>query len=157
MAEMLKFLREQFKAGQTQPSEAPSLELATAMLLLETAHADGAVETAERTALQAALRGTFQLSAEAVDSLLQQAGELLSSSDGVYVFTRRLREAWPIERRIKLLTWLWAVVFADGRIDRYEESHLRQVADQLGLVHAEYLQAKQAAARQAGQDDLSIR
>ncbi len=145
---MLKFLREQLKASQPQ-TEQPSLELAATMLLLETAHADGTVQEQEVATLHSALASTFGLTATAVNELLEEARQRLQTSDGIYVFARRLRQAWSAAQRRQLLVSLWSVVYADGDVDRYEESHLRQVADLLGLSHAEYVQAKHAVERAA--------
>lgn len=141
---MLKFIRDQMKSDKPE-SEQPSLELAATILLLETADADGEIDDEELGCLRKALCKTFQLDASAVDTLLLKARQRLHISDGVYRFARRLREAWSADERQQLLVSLWLVVFADGKVDRYEESHLRQVADQLGLTHAEYMQAKHAA------------
>lgn len=146
---MLKFIRDQIKSDKSK-SELPSLELAATILLLETADADGEVDEAELDCLRQALRKTFRLGDDAVDELLLKARQRLHISDGVYRFARRLREAWSTDERKQLLISLWLVVFADGRVDRYEESHLRQVADQLGLTHAEYMQAKHVAQGQSG-------
>ncbi len=141
---MLKFIRDQIQSGKPE-SEQPSLELAATILLLETADADGEIDDTELDCLRGALGKTFQLESNRVDTLLLKARQRLHISDGVYRFARRLREAWSADERQQLLISLWLVVFADGRVDRYEESHLRQVADQLGLTHAEYMQAKHAA------------
>lgn len=146
---MFKFLSQR-DAAQDQ-SELPSLEQAAAMLLLETAHADGSIDPTEVDSLRRALRSTFGLNTEAVEELLNSAQQRLQTSDGVYVFARRLREAWSAAQRRQLLVSLWQVVYADGRVDRYEESHLRQVADLLGLTHAEYIQAKHVAETAATQ------
>ncbi len=145
---MLKFLRDQLQPAK-QKAEELSLELAATMLLLETADADGSIENTELDALRSALVSTFGLTDNAVDTLLTEARQHLSTSDGVYVFARRLREAWTSAQRRQLLVSLWSVVYADGQVDRYEESHLRQVADQLGLTHAEYVQAKHSVERGA--------
>lgn len=140
---MFEFLRQ--RSSAPEQAEEPTLEQAVAMLLLETAHADGSIDQRERHSLRQALSTIFQLDDQRVSQLVSEAQQRLQTSDGVYPFARRLRQAWSAERRHQLLVNLWAVVYADGRVDRYEESHLRQVADLLGLSHAEYIQAKHTA------------
>jgi len=145
---MLNFFRKHLHTKGDDFAEQPSLELAAAMLLLETADVDGSIAEIELEYLQKALLQTFSLSGEEVQSVLKQARKQLSESVGMYEFSRRLRGAWSIQQRQQLMVSLWTIAFADGRIDHYEESYLRQAADQLGLIHKEYIQAKHQAGTQ---------
>lgn len=145
---MLNFFRKYLQTNDDSATKQPSVELATTMLLLETADVDGSIADVELEHLQAALRQTFSLSNERVQSVLAQARKQLNESVGMYEFSRCLREAWGIQQRRQLMVSLWTIALADGRIDHYEESHLRQAADQLGLIHQEYIQAKHQASAQ---------
>lgn len=142
---MLKFLRKHLSDSAAADAQPPPLELAAAMLFLDTAYADGNIAEAELSCLQQALIDTFNMSADAAADLIAQARSQLDNATGMYVYTRRLREAWSVQQRQQLLQCLWAIAMADDHIDNYEESHLRQLADQLGLMHQEYVQAKHQA------------
>jgi uncharacterized tellurite resistance protein B-like protein len=40
---------------------------------------------------------------------------------------------------------MWQVAYADGRLDKYEEGLIRQVAELTYVPHAEYIRTKLAA------------
>jgi uncharacterized tellurite resistance protein B-like protein len=40
---------------------------------------------------------------------------------------------------------MWEVAYADGRLDRYEEHMIRQVADLLYLSHSDFIRTKLAS------------
>jgi uncharacterized tellurite resistance protein B-like protein len=41
---------------------------------------------------------------------------------------------------------MWAVAFADGNLDKYEEALIRQVAELTYVPHQDYIRCKLAAA-----------
>ena len=40
---------------------------------------------------------------------------------------------------------MWAVAFADGEVDKYEEHLIRQVASLIYVPHEDYIRCKMAA------------
>ena len=40
---------------------------------------------------------------------------------------------------------MWAVAYADGNVDKYEEHLIRQVAELTYVPHSDYIQSKLAA------------
>ena len=44
--------------------------------------------------------------------------------------------------KIKILEMLWGLVYADGHMDKYEESLMRKITPLIGLGHGEMIQAK---------------
>jgi uncharacterized tellurite resistance protein B-like protein len=44
--------------------------------------------------------------------------------------------------KIKILEMLWALVYADGYMDKYEEALMRKITALLGLAHGEMVEAK---------------
>jgi uncharacterized tellurite resistance protein B-like protein len=59
-----------------------------------------------------------------------------------YLATREFRKIATRQNREQLLQCLFAVCAADDSISVREEEEVRQVANELGLTHSEYLAAR---------------
>ena len=112
-----------------QPDE---LELAVAALLIEAARMDDEFNDAERTTIERLLRERFDLSREAVASLMEAAEEAVQQSTQFYPFTREIVQRISPEDRAQILEMMWEVAYADGALDPLEDSLLRRIA---GLIH----------------------
>jgi len=127
--------------SEEQP-EPERVELAAAVLLLETVIADHDEDEDELEVVERAIGETFEIPRAAVDELLQEAREAHRHAVDMQRFTSSIRANWQPRHRGDLLEAMWRVAYADGRLDRYEEAHLRKAADLLGLRHAEFIQRK---------------
>ena len=112
-----------------QPDE---LELAVAALLIEAARMDDEFNNAERTTIERLLKERFDLSPEAVASLMEAAEEAVQQSTQFYPFTREIVQRISPEDRAQILEMMWEVAYADGALDPLEDSLLRRIA---GLIH----------------------
>lgn len=141
---MIRAFRKLFEVPQ-QESEAEQeyrTRLAAAALLIETARADFAEDQAEDARLQSLLRRTLELDPEEVSKLVAQASSELDRSTSLFEFTRVINDHYSVEQKQELVTNMWRVAYADGRLDKYEESLIRQVAELTYVPHAEYIRAK---------------
>lgn len=126
----------------------PPRDVAMAVLLLECARADFEHGAVEIEAIRAALSAQLSLEAEELEHLIGRAVETAASTVSLHAPIARLNAELSHEDKHELMTWLWRVACADGRIDPHEEHLLRRVADLLYLPHSAYIRAKLAA--QAG-------
>ena len=69
---------------------------------------------------------------------------LLFGSTEDYLVTREFREIATDEQRRELLDCLFAVSAADDTITGDEETQIRQIANELGFSHKEFVQARLA-------------
>ena len=69
---------------------------------------------------------------------------LLFGSTEDYLVTREFREIATDEQRHELLDCLFAVSAADDTITGDEETQIRQVSNELGFSHREFIQARLA-------------
>lgn len=120
------------------------LQLASAALLLELAHADHEFSEAEQRALEAILRECYELSDAELKELWQLAQAEKANATSLYQFTALFNEHYDYPAKVQLLANLWRVAWADGRLDRYEEHTIRKVADLLYMSHKDFIQTKQA-------------
>lgn len=131
-------------AQETPQHAQHRLQLASAALLLELAHADHDFSDAERLALEGILRDCYALSDAELQELWRLAHAEKSNATSLYQFTALFNEHYDYAAKLQLLSNLWRVAWADGRLDRYEEHTIRKVADLLYLSHKDFIQTKQA-------------
>ena len=146
LARIQSFFREQLAPDADGGDPEHRRNLAAAALLIEIARADFQFDDDEQAAIESALRGSLDLDDDEIAELVRLAGEESRDATSLHQFTRLVNETHEIADKCALMEQLWRVAYADGRIDRYEEQILRRIADLLHLRHAEFMQAKHAAA-----------
>ena len=143
---MLEALLKRLQSGTAPADPGAERRLAAAVLLLEVARADDAHAPAERAALRAGLVRDFGVAESTVDALLEQAMARAKASVSLFDFVQTLNRAMTQDDKRALLTLLWEVAHADGRVDPHEEHLLRRLADLLHLSHADFIRGKLSAA-----------
>jgi uncharacterized tellurite resistance protein B-like protein len=142
---MLEVLLKRLRSGARPADAGAERRLAAAVLLLEVARADDAQAPAERAALRAGLVRDFGVAEPTVDALLEQAQARATASVSLFDFVQTLNRTTTQDDKRALLTLLWEVAHADGRVDPHEEHLLRRIADLLHLSHADFIRGKLAA------------
>jgi uncharacterized tellurite resistance protein B-like protein len=137
-------------ASENQAQQQRRLQLASAALLMELACADHDFSTEERQTLEQILRETQQLTPQELQQLWQLAEEEKAQATSLYQFTALFNEHYDYAAKLQLLSNLWRVAYADGRLDRYEEHTIRKVADLLYISHKDFIQTKQAVRLRTG-------
>jgi uncharacterized tellurite resistance protein B-like protein len=153
---MLKTLKDLFDTalnpGMNLPSASGehSLQLATAVLLVEVMRADREVDEAERKTAIAALSDTFGLSGDEVAQLMALAFGASDEAYDFHRFTSEINRRCDISRRVRIIEYMWQVALADGKLCAHEHHLMRKIADLLYLSHGDYIAAKMRAQRSAG-------
>ena len=120
-------------------------QLATAALLIEVMVIDGNLAEDELQSISATLGQMLELSSEQVDELVLLSRDEVSDATSLYQFTKEINAHFDHEKKLKLMTAMWRVAFADGHLDKHEEGIIRRVADLLHLRHSEFIQCKLSA------------
>ncbi|MCM2341593.1 TerB family tellurite resistance protein [Rhodoferax sp.] len=136
--------------GLASFDEARSLQLATAVLLVEVMRSDTDVSATERTATVSALRSKFGLSEDEQNRLLAQAEKTAKSANDYFRFTSAMNEQFTQAEKIQVVEHMWQVAFADGHLDANENHLISKIAGLLHVTHGEYIAAK-LHAREAAQ------
>jgi uncharacterized tellurite resistance protein B-like protein len=134
----------------TGKAEPVSVELATAVLLVEVMRADTNHDAAERGLIRNALQRRFGMAASDVDELMALAEQKSREANDFFAFTSLLNERLDHAQKIEVIETMWHVAFADGNDDPWERNILNRVAGLLHVTHGEYIAAK-LRARQAMQ------
>ncbi len=128
----------------------PSEALSTALLLLELARADFEFDDTELGRVRELLQARYGLDPAALDALLDEARIKARLSVSLHEYVGSLNSRLDADGKRELITMLWQVAYADGRVDKHEEHLLRRLVDLLFIPMADYVEAREAAAAASG-------
>ncbi len=118
------------------------IKIATAALFLEMAYADFEIDPAEEDQIISALQNLFEIDKSEISELIRIAGEERDSKTDIWGFTSLIKDGFDRPARINILENLWLLIYADGRVDKYEDALIRKITSLLGLDHSDMIQAK---------------
>ncbi|NMG74410.1 TerB family tellurite resistance protein [Aromatoleum diolicum] len=151
---MLRTLNDLFRtlfdapAPVDAPSSVHSLQLATAVLLVEVMRSDAQVGAEERQAVLAALRDKFALADDELARLFELAETEAQNATDFYRFTSKINKGFSAEQKLRVVEFLWRVALADSHLSHHENHLMRRLGDLLHIPHADYVAAKQRAREQ---------
>jgi uncharacterized tellurite resistance protein B-like protein len=161
MFQTVKQLIERLSSDFTRPADTPpdphSLQLATAVLLVEVMRAAPEVHEDEYAAVLHALRRKFDLSEDELQQLLALAHERSRTAYDYQHFTQQINQCFTHAQKVAMVEAMWEVALADRHLDVHENAVIRKVAGLLHVTHGEYIAAKlhaQHAGPPSGHDQL---
>ncbi len=143
MIDALKnFIEERFAPKQQNQSVEEKINLAAAALLIEVAYSDNNIAEVEQGALKNLLVQQFDIPNRLIDELVAHAESEVREASSAYEFTRAINAYFETEEKYALVQAMWQIAYADGNLDRYEESMIRKLADLLYVSHSDFIRAK---------------
>lgn len=118
------------------------IQVATCALLLEVAKSDYEFSSIEKTTIEAILKKDFQISAETIEELMEIAKRRREESIDLWEFTHLINENYSKEEKIKVVEAAWKVIYADKKLDKYENHLVHKLARLLRLRHSDLIEAK---------------
>ncbi len=156
---MLRTLKDLFGAltppsPEQRPADAEhTLQLATAVMLLEVMRADAGISHAERLAVVDALRGSFALADDEITHLVEVAERAAKDATDWFEFTSHINTHFDVPQKVRMVEYLWRVAYADGRLTDHERHVMWRISDLLHVPHGAYINAKMRAKQAAGITD----
>jgi uncharacterized tellurite resistance protein B-like protein len=153
---MLKTLKDLFASLVPPPPTAPApdaehtLQLATAVMLVEVMRADAGIGDDERRAVIAALRDKFALADDEIDRLVELAEQAARDATDWFAFTSHINERFEMPAKLRMIEHMWRVAYADGHLSAHEQHVLWRVADLLHVPQGAYIHAKMRARGEGG-------
>jgi len=144
---MLKRLLQVFATPTGQVAAVDKIPLAAAVLLLEVAHTDGEFHPAEEQLLGELLQEHFNVADEDLDELLSLAEDARRNSVDLHQFTREINKNFTQPEKEQIIVAVWELVYADGRLDHFEEALMRQLGTLIGLSHRQLIEGKLKVAK----------
>ncbi len=133
--------------AETDRSEA--IRLSTAVLMVDVARADYDFDEEEFTTLLDLIQIHFGLSAEDATQLANEASEVAEDLVSVQEFTSLLHKNLSDEEKSEVVALLWRIAYADGSLDKYEDSLVLKISDLLYVSRGRVMQLKHDAQRSA--------
>ena len=118
------------------------VQVATCALLLEVAHSDGHYQLVEERIVHDLLAGMFDLPADTIAELVDFARDHQRSSTDLFQFAREINAHFSTEEKLAVMEGVWRLIYADGVLDKFEDSIARQLATLLRLSHKEAIACK---------------
>lgn len=153
---MLRSLKELFVALQPPPPSAGApavehtLQLATAVMLMEVMRAEAGFGNAERQAVVAALREKFSLADDEVERLVELAGQAARDATDWFEFTSHINAHFEMPAKVRMVEYMWRVAYADGHLGAHERHVMWRISDLLHVPHGAYINAKMRAQQRSG-------
>ena len=131
--------------GANGQDRAAALRLATAVLMIDVARADHVFEESEFDRVLQLVQAHFDLdpqdAAELVNDASDEADDLVSAYDFTSVLHKHLDE----EEKARIVGMLWQIAYADGELDKYENSLVLKISDLLYVSRARVMRLKHDA------------
>lgn len=122
-----------------------TLQLATAVLLIEVMKSDAEAAIQEQAAILKILKEKFLLSDAEVTQLSELGHQTATAAHDYHQFTSLInRELEPAEK-VRIIEFMWQVAYADGIISAHENHLMRKISDLLYIPHRDYIAAKMRA------------
>jgi len=146
---MLNKLNEFFSTLITPANDTPrpehTLQLATAVLMIEVMRADAESSEAELATVMRILKQRFQLSASEVQQLSALGQQAAQQATDLHQFTSLINRELSREEKGRIVEYMWQVAYADRHISAHENHLMRRMTDLLHISQADYIAAKMRA------------
>ena len=122
-----------------------ALRLATAVLMIDVARADHVFEESEFDSMLQLIESHFELSPEQAAELVNAAGEKADDMVSLFEFTQLLHKQLDEKEKAQIVSLLWQLAYADGRLDKYEDSLVLKISDLLYVSRGRVMRLKHDA------------
>jgi len=127
-----------------------TLRLATAVLMIDVARADHVFDESEFDRVLQLIETHFALTPEQSAELFNAAGEEADDMVSLYEFTQILHKYLNEAEKARIISMLWQVAYADGQLDKYEDSLVLKISDLLYVSRGRVMRLKHDAQQGAG-------
>ena len=138
----MKLFKNLFKTKEIEEESIDSsIQKSICSLMIEVAYADNQLEESELKAMAYSL-SKLDIEEEEIQEIVDATLAKSKESISFYEHTRILNDQLDYDQKKEVLNSAWAIAFADGEMDKYEEHLIRRIADLLYLNHKDFINAK---------------
>jgi uncharacterized tellurite resistance protein B-like protein len=142
--------------GETRQAERfaeNDYRVAAAALLVHAATIDGDMSDTESDKLQAVLKICFALDDAATTALIDAGTAAQHEAVDLYRFTSSINRSLDEEGRRRIVEMMWEIIYADGRLNEFEDNLVWRAADLLNVASRDRVEIRQRVAGQDRADD----
>ena len=122
-----------------------TLQLATAVLLIEVMRSDAESTDEEQATVLKILKERFQLPDAEVAQLSELGHRTAKAANDLHQFTSLINRELELPEKVRIIEYMWQVAYADRQISAHENHLMRRMADLLHISHGDYVAAKMRA------------
>jgi uncharacterized tellurite resistance protein B-like protein len=122
-----------------------ALRMATAVLMLDVARADHVFEESEFDRVLGLIQSHFDLAPEDAAELVNLADDKAEDLTSLHDFTQLLHNNLDENEKARIIGLLWQVAYADGQLDKYEDSLVLKISELLHVSRGRVMRLKHDA------------
>jgi len=119
-----------------------TLQLATAVLLIEVMKSDAESTDEETSTILNILKERFHLSNAEVAQLSERAHRKAKAANDLHQFTSLINRELDRSEKVHIIEYLWQVAYADKHISAHENHLMRRLVDLLHISLGDNIAAK---------------
>lgn len=120
--------------------------LAAAALLIHVMSIDGKETGAELDKLRELLKQQFDLDDQAAEELIAAATAADNEAVDLYGFTSLINRSLDEDGRRRIVKMMWEMVYADGRMNEFEDNVVWRASDLLGISQRDRVEMRREVA-----------
>ena len=129
----------------TAEAREEAIRMATAVLMTEIARADYEYDETEFDLLLSLITRHFQISPEEAAELANEANATAEDYVSLHSFTQLLNKNLTDKEKERIDFLLWQIAYADGRLDKYEDSLVLKISELLYVRRIRVMRLKHDA------------
>jgi len=122
-----------------------TLQLATAVLLIEVMRSDAESTDEEQDTILNILKERFQLPDAELAQLSELGHRTATATNDFHQFTSLINRELGMPEKVRIIEYMWQVAYADRQISAHEDHLMRKIAGLLYIAHGDYIAAKMRA------------
>jgi uncharacterized tellurite resistance protein B-like protein len=124
-----------------------AVRLATAVLMVDVALVDSRFDETEFDRMLELIKGHFGLGTQEAAELINAANAKADELVSVHEFTHLLHKHLSEDEKARVVQLLWTIAYADGELDKYEDSLVLKISDLLHVSRGRVMRLKHDAQR----------
>ncbi len=133
------------EAEVSGPDRDAAIRKATAVLMIDVARADSVFDPTEFDSVLDRIAAHFGLTGQEAAELINSADEEAERLTSLHDFTQLLHANLDESEKSRIIGLLWEVAYADGRLDKYEDSLVLKISDLLHVSRGRVMRLKHDA------------
>ena len=131
--------------GAAESDRDEALRMATAVLMIDVARADHVFDETEFDRVLRLIESHFELAPDDAAELFNAASEQADDLVSAHEFTKVLHEHLDENEKATIISLLWQIAYADGELDKYEDSLVLKISDLLYVSRGRVMRLKDDA------------
>ena len=143
--QMVETISSSQNTSVSQEDRDAAIRMATAVLMIDVARADHVFEDSEFDRVLKLIQTHLDLSPERAAELLNSADEKAEDLVSLHDFTQLLHHNLDEQEKARVIGLLWEIAYADGQLDKYEDSLVLKISDLLHVSRGRVMRLKHDA------------